>query len=1166
MPERQVCPTRLIDDSPAPEDGFRPEAGAGPHERVAAAIVDLIDSTEAGGKVIGLEGSWGAGKSTVVNFVQARLEAKPAHAVIMFDAWAHEGDPLRRTYLETLIHRMKDLGWVSVAEWKRRLDEIACRRKTTITRTTPKPTTLGTFLAVALLLVPFGTAFMGAALREGITLDPRGSLSWKFLVGLLSVAPLFVLCANAFFLLLREPLSLRRPFTLRRIRSLDSWAFLEGKAISEMQTETVETPNPTSLEFEKHFGDLMREALHRQPDRRVVLVLDNLDRVDPKEALEIWSTLQTFVRYRFDYAESWYQQLWVLLPYDPTGLRKLWDNYDRRTPEANSDGSLGLTTQSFLDKSLQIRFQVPPPVLSDWQAFLYRLVKQALPDHDENDQHAIYRVFDVCRGTTGSPPTPRELKLYVNQIGAIHRQWQHEFPIDHVAYYVLLCGERQTVAQGLRQAVLPAPDASRLMGESLRDSLAGLAFNVPAKLGQQLLLAEPIFDALCQDSPDRLLELVATHGRGFWVVLEKVAASKIAMGDASVLAKVAISLSQSSLLVEAGSRVEARTTLKALASAARSVESWTPFDLEMAKGIAALCALAAEKPFSKHLASKVGIAVAAPAKQKGVEPASIAECVRTVLAAIEKLGHAEALDTLTLPLDVNGWIAVCDAMVADWPPSLWKLVRPSAEFPEIETKLTEAINGDQFGQAHLHTIRVTGSGPLTCNWKGIAVALRGRLQAGQNVAPKPDNWLLRGLTEIRAFGDTNAASVLKALADEGHLLHHLQRAKAEENPDAVAWSMFCFLRERQEAAKPAQVGDSEAGFAALRAYLGSEDEGLSDKLLTLLEEWDETGVLFRARSKYDPLIRMCLRKVADGPSAEHLFSPDDVLERWSSLKDVLDNESNPNRFLQLIKRLAESRDLCQRIMTRERGFVADEIALYLAVLASAGCPASDFVEWCKSGLEGLSVESWRASLRADCSAIRFVLELREQRIDLTLSHGFSDAIEDHARSVAKREELPPDDLRSRWIDVLSMLPNPTREVLRARILDVAIERDGNIGHEFYQIYGSELSNAAALLSNARSVSHVFSPIVRQRDAAGMRWLAQTLRDNDDFLETYSNTNSLQDFKGRVQECLEQESDEESSELIQEIASLLRIPFESRSDKADGLGSAREVVPHSRSDE
>jgi len=52
MAESKLCPTKLIEDTPAIEDAFRAETPIGPHERVAKAIIALIDSSEPGGKMI----------------------------------------------------------------------------------------------------------------------------------------------------------------------------------------------------------------------------------------------------------------------------------------------------------------------------------------------------------------------------------------------------------------------------------------------------------------------------------------------------------------------------------------------------------------------------------------------------------------------------------------------------------------------------------------------------------------------------------------------------------------------------------------------------------------------------------------------------------------------------------------------------------------------------------------------------------------------------------------------------------------------------------------------------------------------------------------------------------------------------------------------------------
>ncbi|MBA7559640.1 hypothetical protein ES708_01255 [subsurface metagenome] len=133
----KVCPTRLIEDSPADKDLLSFEDGdIGPHERVSKAIADLVQSDEPGGKMIGLEGGWGAGKTTVINLLQKRLEADNNIIVFRFDAWAHEGDPLRRTYLESIIEYFKDKDWIDKEIWNKTLEKLTKRLRTTRTDTT----------------------------------------------------------------------------------------------------------------------------------------------------------------------------------------------------------------------------------------------------------------------------------------------------------------------------------------------------------------------------------------------------------------------------------------------------------------------------------------------------------------------------------------------------------------------------------------------------------------------------------------------------------------------------------------------------------------------------------------------------------------------------------------------------------------------------------------------------------------------------------------------------------------------------------------------------------------------------------------------------------------------------------------------------------------------
>ena len=476
---KRTCETHLLDDIPAVADAFASDGDIGPHQRVADAVASLIESTEVGGKAIGLEGGWGSGKSTVVRLLADRLSKSAGYKVVLFDAWAHEGDPLRRTFIESVCRELCNFGWADKKTWNAKLEELANRRKTTNTKVTPKPTTLGTVMALSLLFVPAGSSFIAGGFQQGVTFGWGLWPNWFFCFGLLLiVSPLWVLGFRW--------LQLSKQFGWRRKRSKESvslaiveddngrssdWAFLINREITDTHTETIETPNPTSLEFDAYFGNLMAESLG-DANRRLLLVLDNLDRVDAETALSVWGTLQTFLHDRDHESERWCKQLWVVVPYDPIRIRRLWNQPEEHDLAEKDNGESGAsearrTTESFLDKSFQVRFHVAPPVLSDWKSFLYRLVAAALPGH-VHDRHIIYRVFDHCRTRDGGPPTPRELKLYVNQIGAVHRQWQHAFPLGHIAFFILARKKHgQRLIDELRKSDFPSEGDFRLLDNDL---------------------------------------------------------------------------------------------------------------------------------------------------------------------------------------------------------------------------------------------------------------------------------------------------------------------------------------------------------------------------------------------------------------------------------------------------------------------------------------------------------------------------------------------------------------------------------------------------------------------------------------------------------------------------------------------------------------------------
>ena len=84
-------------------------------------------------------------------------------------------------------------------------------------------------------------------------------------------------------------------------------------------------------------------------------------------------------------------------------------------------------------------------------------------------------------------PTPRQLKQFVNQIGAIRRQ-RSDVSLVHVGYYVLLRRDGVDVRAGLIEAELPARPLVHLFESQVRDDLAALHFGADHAQAQQLLM------------------------------------------------------------------------------------------------------------------------------------------------------------------------------------------------------------------------------------------------------------------------------------------------------------------------------------------------------------------------------------------------------------------------------------------------------------------------------------------------------------------------------------------------------------------------------------------------------------------------------------------------------------------------------------------------------
>ena len=1114
MTSSGYCPTRLLPDTPAAADTL-----GGAHDRVASAIADLVQS-EGGGKAIGLEGGWGAGKSTIVRLVTGKLMEDSAGStrVAVFDAWAHQGDPLRRTFLEQLIQCMQEASWVARAEWDERAAGLARRRREATHRVIPQLTGFGLLFALALFVLPA----LSAALS---------GVAWYFALVPILVVVLLVALPWAWDYARRTRTETRAPGN--RVAAFP--ALLTGQATTESRTLVTESPDPTSVEFETLFRELCSTGLS-EPSRRLVLVIDNLDRVAPEDALAIWSTLQTFVQHGAADPPAWESRLWIIVPFDPAGIARLW-------PNAVSGADARAIAASFLNKTFQVRFRIPPPTILHWRDYLRAALIEALPNHHEEDFHGVYRAFSLRRGHDVQP-TPRDLKLFVNAIGALHRQWQDRegLTLPALACFALL--DRDDIKTALHGHA-PNPHttlAERVIGDRWRDALVTLHFGAPLAEARVMLLRDAITSTLDAGDGAALRELEATHGDGFWAVLEDSAPTgatdwgSVAQPD---LVRGAMALDSSGLLTERPRSREAALVLARVRAAAVAIEAWQPFDEDAAAGMAALCRLSGGDPAVTAALFRGATASVIPPDPDGGGMALT--WIRAAFALLAGTSKLSPPPTLEAPLSADQWLSVAPHIQdTDLDGGLWWRLAPQrieAVDEALSTRLGSKQDLEVAGMLTTVILRTQAAGSFHLT----ASTLIGYLEESRYQPPPQLAWAVHSLMAFRAAGLVDTERYGR-LASEGHLLHHLALAVDHQDAGAVAGCAFAYLQSTPSASAPLQsAGSSDRGHQRLLELLQDPQThpGSSEVFLAVARRnggLREIARILDADPPATTLLHQTFAALLETDPAAH--DSGFVTEHWRTIQSALAESASGDpapAFQCFFEALPSPAEVEAMITTGQ--FRSEDAPLYLAVLRAGG--TDQLASWFAAGLQSVDAAAWTAALREPNDLVALLLELSTRGAPPALGPAYQDGLAAHAETIVGADD--PGPMAGTLPRLLSLLDADNRALLARRVYDALESSNGSASGAFFALYGELIAPAAFLLAQSGFVDRVCRALIVQRNAHGFRWLAHVLRSAPDLLSSHDDQQGVRDFRGRVSSALPSpDQDEVFREATQSIARVLDI--------------------------
>ena len=494
MQEAQTFEFKILNDDAAIEDLFEYKT----HQHSAATLHQVINSSS-GNITIGLEGSWGAGKSTVINmFRQNLIEHNEATLFFLFDAWAHEDDPLRRIFLESLIHAIDpDAKNSDLQELQKQLNG----RKKTVEVSAKKSTSrLGKLLTFCAFAVPAGIAFFNKLNFDRLSFDATNPIYWTFI--LFSILSLIFLFSPAWVLLYWS-----KKGDIDHLTNQRNWDFFRTESTENYTQDISEQGERTSIEFQSHFNQILEIAFKSNNYSKALIIIDNLDRVDADQAKSIWSTLQTFFQNRSlsNTEANLKNKIWFIVPYDRDGFSSIWDKDKAET------------AASFLDKCFQVRVEVPQPITSNWLGYCRQSIDQSLIGWSQDSKNALLNEYSRIVAIKDNSPTPRKMRAWVNQVGMNGYRWKEKFSIRSLALYSFL--HLQYSGTELK-AFLTQNDSDKLSftkDTSLMYELAGLLFGVEKEKGAELLLKEIIIGTLDDQGTNNLRNLADEHKEVFWL-------------------------------------------------------------------------------------------------------------------------------------------------------------------------------------------------------------------------------------------------------------------------------------------------------------------------------------------------------------------------------------------------------------------------------------------------------------------------------------------------------------------------------------------------------------------------------------------------------------------------------------------------------------------------
>lgn len=343
------------------------------HEDIAKNMKNIIDLNDAPFS-IAITGEWGLGKSSILEILKNICENSPNSNNYKFcdiNAWKYEKEAIRKSFLKNIY---SDLNGKKTSKWDELIDAIRnttqneetknlsfCKKISSIFKSSAKIFTqiIGYALGLSLLIYVFGVQI------EQFNAEDNFWVKVLFPI----VAALVISIVQLFNNVLKNKTFIR-----------------------------VVPPIESTDEYEELFSKRKKELLDKNANLKIIVVVDDLDRLCPQKMVEALDAIKAFEGCIF------------IVPFDEQILKNALE--DKKVNLSNNE-YMTITGELFLEKMFQFKIPLHPMIQIDIRKHAKYIITKQTPDlYSLIGKENLNDVLDILIHTGVS--NPRKLKKIIN--------------------------------------------------------------------------------------------------------------------------------------------------------------------------------------------------------------------------------------------------------------------------------------------------------------------------------------------------------------------------------------------------------------------------------------------------------------------------------------------------------------------------------------------------------------------------------------------------------------------------------------------------------------------------------------------------------------------------------------------------------------------------------